>query len=86
VVDPTLPIVTFRWKNLPADSKELIAVHEEIVQEMTRDGQLWISDTIVRGRSALRMMVISYLTEERHLCSLEDRLDTVAARFSAPGA
>lgn len=86
VVDPTLPIVTFRWKNLPADSKELTAVHEEIVQEMTRDGQLWISDTIVRGRSALRMMVISYLTEERHLCSLEDRLDTVAARFSAPAA
>jgi hypothetical protein len=53
---------------------------------MTQDGQVWISDTIVRGRSALRMMVISYLTEERHLRSLEERLQSVAAQVSAPAA
>ncbi len=86
VVSPTLPIVTFQWKASQLGSRELSDVHAEIVEEMTRDGRLWISDTLVRGQSALRMMVISYLTEERHLRDLEEGLNRTAAKITALAA
>jgi aromatic-L-amino-acid decarboxylase len=83
VISPTLPIVTFQWKSSQLGSRPLADIHAEIVEEMTQDGRLWISDTLVRGGSALRMMVISYLTEERHLRDLQEGLDRAAARISA---
>ena len=69
-----LPIVNFRLrKGLNAEPPA--NAHNEIVEEVTRDGRHWISETTVCGRSVLRMMVISYLTEERHLHSLEEALE-----------
>jgi aromatic-L-amino-acid/L-tryptophan decarboxylase len=70
-VPPTLPIVTFRLKPAGRSPQQLAADHDAIVDEVTRDGGRWISETKVRGESVLRMMVISYLTEERHLQGLE---------------
>jgi glutamate/tyrosine decarboxylase-like PLP-dependent enzyme len=77
-----LTIVTFRVKPAGRNAQELAAIHAETVESVTRDGQLWISDTIVNGASVLRMMVISYLTEERHLKSLQHALET-AVRSTA---
>jgi aromatic-L-amino-acid decarboxylase len=73
-----LTIVTFRAKRLQDTGSELVAAHASIVDAVTRDGQLWISDTVVNGSSVLRMMVTSYLTEERHLQALEDALEMAA--------
>jgi hypothetical protein len=53
------------------------------VEEVTRDGRRWISETAVNGRSVLRMMVISYLTEERHLDDLGSALRNAAAKLKA---
>ena len=50
-------------------------------REVTRDGSRWISETIVKGQSVLRMMVISYLTEERHLLELESALTGAADKL-----
>jgi len=74
----TLPIVTFRLKGPGLSPARLAAAHASIVDEATRDGQRWISETVVNGRSVMRMMVISYLTEERHLRSLETALTNAA--------
>jgi aromatic-L-amino-acid/L-tryptophan decarboxylase len=76
---PTLPIVTFRLKSFELNPKQLAAAHGSIVEEVTSDGQRWISETFVNGQSVIRMMVISYLTEECHLQDLELAL-TRAAR------
>jgi aromatic-L-amino-acid/L-tryptophan decarboxylase len=76
----TLPIVTFRLNAPGLEPKQLAAAHESIVEEVTRDGGRWISDTVVRGQSVLRMMVISYLTEERHLQALENALAGAASK------
>jgi glutamate/tyrosine decarboxylase-like PLP-dependent enzyme len=76
----TLPIVTFRLNAPGLQPKQLAAAHESIVEEVTHDGSRWISDTIVRGQSVLRMMVISYLTEERHLQALENALAGAASK------
>jgi len=73
-----LPIVAFRLKTGRLSPEQLAAAHAEIVEEITRDGQRWISETRVNAQSVIRMMVISYLTEERHLRELEEVLDKAA--------
>ena len=78
----TLPIVTFRLKAAGLDPQQLAAAHASIVDDVTRDGQRWISETLMSGRSVLRMMVISYLTEERHLHNLEAALTSAAAKLA----
>jgi aromatic-L-amino-acid decarboxylase len=76
LASPTmLTIVNFRVKSQGRNAQELAAIQADIVDQVTRDGQLWISDTVVNGGSVLRVMVISYLTEERHLRSLERALE-----------
>jgi aromatic-L-amino-acid decarboxylase len=75
---PMLTIVNFRAKATGLDAQQSAALHAEIADEVTRDGQRWISDTVVNGESVLRMMVISYLTEERHLYDLQAALEAAA--------
>ncbi len=75
---PTLTIVNFRIKSNRLDAQQMAALHSQIAEELTRDGQRWISDTIVNGASVLRMMIISYLTEERHLQDLQIALEAAA--------
>ena len=69
-----LPIANFRVKANGRTEDEIAAAHATIVNEVTRDGRLWISSTTVNGRSVLRMMVISYLSDERNLRGLQDAL------------
>jgi aromatic-L-amino-acid/L-tryptophan decarboxylase len=80
-VAPTLPIVTFRLKPAGRSPQESVADHDRIVEEVTRDGGRWMSETKLRGQSVLRMMVISYLTEERHLQGLEIALANAAKQL-----
>jgi glutamate/tyrosine decarboxylase-like PLP-dependent enzyme len=74
----TLPIVTFRIKSADISPRQRAAAHDHIVNEVTSDGRRWISETLVKGQSVLRMMVISYLTDERHLQDLETALTKAA--------
>ena len=80
-----LPIVAFRLKASGMAGRQLAEAHERIVEEVTHDGSRWISETVVNGASAMRMMVISYLTEERHLQALQDAL-VGAVRRLVPAA
>jgi predicted DNA-binding ribbon-helix-helix protein len=60
------------------DARQISAAHAAIVEEVTRDGHRWISETVANGSSVLRMMVISYLTAERHLEALQSALISAA--------
>lgn len=76
-----LTILNFRARAVRESNvteEEATRLHRDIVQEFTRDGQQWISTTRVNGRSAIRMMVISYLTERRHADALTVRLEAAA--------
>jgi len=77
-----LPIVNWRVKLPVASEEQVRAIQEAIVEEVTRDGQRWMSTTFVNGRSVMRMMVISYLTEERHLEDLKAALIRAAGRLA----
>jgi glutamate/tyrosine decarboxylase-like PLP-dependent enzyme len=79
IAAPTmLAIVNFKVRSAGRSAEQVATIHQQIVEEVTRDGQRWISDTVVNGNSVLRMMVISYLTEERHLKNLENALQDAA--------
>jgi len=78
-----LTIVNFRVKELRDGEKDLAAAHASIVDAVTRSGQLWISDTVVNGSSVLRVMVTSYLTEERHVETLENALEVAVKSLAA---
>jgi aromatic-L-amino-acid/L-tryptophan decarboxylase len=71
---PMLPIFNLRLKNSPSDEKSSAELHQAIVDEVTRDGKQWISSTIVNGHTVIRVMIISYLTEQRHLEECLERL------------
>jgi glutamate/tyrosine decarboxylase-like PLP-dependent enzyme len=80
-----LPIVAFRFKAPCLSAQQLEEVHNSIVDEVTRDGRRWISETKVNGNSVLRMMVISYLTEEGHIRELSDALTKSATGLASAG-
>jgi glutamate/tyrosine decarboxylase-like PLP-dependent enzyme len=76
-----LTILNFRARaarELALPEEEIARLHHAIAAEITQDGQQWISTTRVRGRSVLRMMVISYLTEQRHIDALAASLQRAA--------
>ena len=72
VLDPQLTIVNFRVKGVP--ESEVATANAAIVDEVTRDGRRWISQTIAGGKNVIRMMIISYLTSEKQLLELEAAL------------
>jgi len=80
-----LPIVAFRFKAPSLSTQQLEEVHNSIVDEVTRDGRRWISETRVNGHSVLRMMVISYLTEEGHIRELSNALARSATSLASTG-
>ncbi|HZC43461.1 MAG TPA: pyridoxal-dependent decarboxylase, partial [Acidobacteriaceae bacterium] len=76
-----LTILNFRARaarELALPEEEIARLHHSIAAEITQEGQQWISTTRVRGRSVLRMMVISYLTEQQHIDALATRLQHAA--------
>ncbi len=72
LTDPALTIVNLRARG--TNEGEIAERNARIVEAVTADGKQWISETLVAGRSVIRVMVISYLTEKRHVDELQDRL------------
>lgn len=66
-----LPILNVRLR-APEDVQSML--HRQLVAEVTEDGNFWISTTRVCGESVVRMMVISYLTQEEHVEKLAERI------------
>jgi hypothetical protein len=79
-----LPILNLRVKG--KTEAEVAAANAAVVDDVTRDGQRWISSTIVNGRSVIRMMIISYLTTEKNLAGLQQALVTAARKATAGAA
>jgi glutamate/tyrosine decarboxylase-like PLP-dependent enzyme len=58
---------------------ELDAVQDRIVERILKDRRLWVSPTTTVGTRAIRVMVISHLTQWRHLEELITALREAAA-------
>jgi glutamate/tyrosine decarboxylase-like PLP-dependent enzyme len=73
LLEPELTIVNFRVKGAGTE-EQTAAANAAVVEAVTRDGSRWISTTNASGRSVIRMMVISYLTDERNVRELQHAL------------
>jgi len=80
---PMLPIFNLRLKNPGSEQERGAMLHQALVDEVTRDGRQWISTTVVRRTTVIRVMIISYLTEQRHLEELLRRMHHAAGRVHA---
>ena len=69
-----VPIINLRLKRPSTTPDGLDQLHAAVVEEVTRSGERWISLTRVNGRSVIRTMIISYLTEQKHLDALYSSL------------
>jgi glutamate/tyrosine decarboxylase-like PLP-dependent enzyme len=69
-----LPILNLRVRATGTTQQEINTLHSSLIDEVNRDGQRWISSATVNGQSVIRTMVISYLTEQRHLKDLQASL------------
>jgi glutamate/tyrosine decarboxylase-like PLP-dependent enzyme len=76
----TLPILNFRLRGVGEDDAE--TAHRKFIDEFNRDGRYWISRTRVRGKSVLRMMIISYLSTAEHVAGLQKALQAAAQRVA----
>jgi glutamate/tyrosine decarboxylase-like PLP-dependent enzyme len=72
-----VPILNLRMKGV-SDPKQRTALHNALVDEVTCDGRRWISEMIVNGQSVIRVMVVSYLTEQRHIRALQEAMVAAA--------
>jgi aromatic-L-amino-acid/L-tryptophan decarboxylase len=70
-----LPILNLHLKAREVSPLDRKTMHAAIIEEVNRDGQRWISGATVNGESVIRTMVISYLSEERHLRELQAALE-----------
>jgi len=75
VAPQVLPILNLRLRAHGISASERLALHAAVIEEVNRDGKQWISGAMVNGHSVIRTMVISYLTEERHLHDLQAALE-----------
>jgi aromatic-L-amino-acid/L-tryptophan decarboxylase len=75
-----LPVLNLRIRDFRGDAHELSSLHATIIEDVNRDGQRWISGAMVNGKSVIRTMIISYLTEQRHLQGLQAALEAAALR------
>ena len=76
----TLPILNFRLRQVGEEDAE--TAHRKFIEEFNRDGRYWISRTRVRGKSVLRMMIISYLSTAEHVAGLQKALQSAAERVA----
>lgn len=77
---PVLPILNFRVRGA-GDEAATDASNQALVDAVTRDGRVWISKTHVAGKSVVRMMIISYLSDEHNLETLKQSLLSAAAEI-----
>jgi aromatic-L-amino-acid decarboxylase len=77
-----LPIVNFRLKDADVPEDHMTTAHAAVVDEVTRTGERYISETVCNGHSVIRMMVISYLTEQRHVDALQSALEQAARKLN----
>jgi glutamate/tyrosine decarboxylase-like PLP-dependent enzyme len=76
-----LPVLNLRLRRHIVGPQELSSLHSAIIEEVNRDGQRWISGATVNDQSVIRTMIISYLSEERHLQGLQSALQAAAVRI-----
>src|SRR5437764_657318 len=81
-MEPTrlrLPILNCRVR-APGDEEQTSVANLAVVEEVTRDGRRWISETKVAGHSVIRIMIVSYLTGKKQIADLQAAMTAAAEK------
>ncbi len=80
--DVELSIVCFRYAPpaLKGDDRALDAVNKRVMEEVQASGTVFLTQTTVRGRFALRACVLHYATTESDLAALIEAVRSTGAR------
>jgi glutamate/tyrosine decarboxylase-like PLP-dependent enzyme len=80
---PDLSVVTFRRAPAGMSPENADALNQAIVDEMRRDGRIFLSSTELAGRFTLRMAVLAHRTHLAHIDLALDLLEQTAAALEA---
>jgi len=79
VAAPALSLVAFRFEPPGVESDELDAMNRELLRRVNERGNVYLTGTMLRGRFALRICVLSFRT---HMDRMELCLDDIRAALA----
>ncbi|HET9787062.1 MAG TPA: hypothetical protein VFP47_08015, partial [Pyrinomonadaceae bacterium] len=56
-------------------------VQQQLQQKIERDGEVWLTTTVLHGKRALRVNINSFLTEQRHVDQLLTKIERAASEL-----
>ncbi|HYH45273.1 MAG TPA: aminotransferase class V-fold PLP-dependent enzyme [Thermoanaerobaculia bacterium] len=65
--EPDLSIATFRWAPPGVSPERADEMNQQIVDNVRRDGRIFLSSTQLDGRFTLRMAALAFRTHRRHI-------------------
>jgi glutamate/tyrosine decarboxylase-like PLP-dependent enzyme len=77
---PDLSIVTYRWVPPGASLDEANRINHEIVENIRKDGRVFLSSTMIDGRYTLRLVALSFRT---HLRTIDLTLEILREQVAA---
>jgi aromatic-L-amino-acid decarboxylase len=80
----TFSVVCFRATSPGLPDTELDVLNQQLMDEINRGGEIFISHTRIRGRFALRLAVGNIRTAERHVIRAWELLNDTLARLQTP--
>ncbi|MGH7622568.1 MAG: pyridoxal phosphate-dependent decarboxylase family protein, partial [Gemmatimonadaceae bacterium] len=76
----TMAVVCFRFALPGVSDEECDVLNERVVEAVNADGEAYLTHTVLRGRTVMRIGVGNVLTGERHLALAWQRIREHAAR------
>jgi len=73
-LEPELSVVVYRWEPADGDSDEF---NRRLLEEVVRDGRVFISSTLLKGRYTLRFACLAFRT---HLATVDILLSVLAEK------
>ncbi|MEM6806394.1 MAG: aminotransferase class I/II-fold pyridoxal phosphate-dependent enzyme, partial [Bacteroidota bacterium] len=87
VLEPNLNFTAFRFKPDPHTSEEeLDRLNQKLVEEINRDGQLYISHTKVHGKYVIRMVIAQTYVEKEDVLKALKVIRETTAKLKLPQA
>ena len=67
--EPSLSITCFRYKpsGVSMSEEELNALNSNLIDELEKEGKVFITGTTIKGRKALRICIVNHRTQKEHL-------------------
>jgi glutamate/tyrosine decarboxylase-like PLP-dependent enzyme len=85
LAEPVLSIANFRWR--PADrgmsDSELDRVNRRIINRLVTDGAFFLAPTVLKGRTALRVSITNFRTQESDLIALLDEVERIGKQLAS---